>query len=79
MQFEIYIDGQKFFSNEQFITGRTIRKIANIPSKTALSFKVNRTDRFILVADNDSIDLGHPDSEEFYTESSVYQTNSIDL
>jgi len=67
MNYEISINGQLFSSEERYISGKTIRKIGNIPSGHLISFRINKTNRYIELEDDDSVDLGHPETEHFFT------------
>jgi len=67
MNYEICINGKMFISADQYVSGKTIKKIGSIPSGHLISFRINNTNNYVELEDDDSIDLGHPDTEHFYS------------
>lgn len=63
------VDGQKFFSQNQFITGKEIRQQAHVPDDIDLFFDVPGSWEDHKVDSNESIDLARPGIEKFVTHS----------
>ena len=63
------VDGQKFSSQNQFITGAEIRQQAHVPDDIDLFFDVPGSWEDHKVDSNESIDLARPGIEKFVTHS----------
>jgi len=62
-KYQIYINEKSYFSDEQFISGKTLKALGNISHDHIICFKVRN--RLIEIEDEDTVDLGHSGAEQF--------------
>jgi hypothetical protein len=67
MNYKITINGKPFNCANQFISGKQLRKIGNLPSTIKIWFKVNKSDLKLEINNLDTIDLVLSRPEIFFS------------
>jgi hypothetical protein len=64
--YKITINGTKYISADQFISGKQMRPIDEMLEKSSLWLKVN-LNQSVEIGDNDTLDLSRPGLEAFFS------------